>query len=1090
MKRFFFTILTIIILSNPVGLANNSIDNSLMDDTWQSFRTNHPFGYQTVGLRHEGDYCIFVISEPTESVSKDAIGYLFKQYGGESVVKQKSFGYDGWLSDIVGQVKFINKTQEDRFKRDLFTLLYGTDYKAYYLDLDHPSQQVYYSPYKLNYSISAAELTSWFIENKELLKDESGIKKDIKGWLSSKFKESNKLLFSVDNGFVVWLIDTKKIKSNDKSFKTNARKFSLDTDLIIGAFGKKNGTVAVVAREREVPVTVLPPLRVETLTLLATTTNQNLAQSYERYNVFAGKLKGDKDFAPIYLSDELWHTEYGNLLNITDQMLKSWSQNGRIDYYDFDYPKPIDWAFQKGAMEDLEAKQLTYNWNTKGAGYIIEDDYYDVYAINRTGCLPVSYFPDAMEGRVEEKVYDAEELAYDFFSRLNNPELVRVVQYAAFYQILTYFKNESKTTRAVTKDNSVPDYSVFYGYVEKILRLVDDNNTDIYSSQMYQSGLIRFVNRYNEANDVSEMMQGYLKNDEYGEFESYLKEQLGEYGYRQLLYGAEKSEIEQVYRAYLDTNVAIVRAYIDNYKLQYGSFPYAEAASFIVSQREMAKEIESIESTKKQVTRVYDSLVSVWNNNLKELDEKSKMVYDKLNIFDYTPLMEDFSVDVRLFDTTLTSEERAAIMNEISQRAKTRASREKKSDDIYERVYNRLQKIDKNIKAHPYMMYSYGDEINNLITKWNNNEKIVERIVKLQPKIEKILEPYNKKEERLILLQAKDKQQKAIGALNWLLTDASPFDEPSGQFFSSRLTEHRQWTKSPSMTCSFNGSGYGGHNLDAHVTPIKTVKSLKSGECRVTFDNNGNRVVSVAKEDRKRITPEVLRHIERRVAENTTLDLSQFSRPVPRPRTAIVQQTERRSVRGFDASQIEERVSVNDAYQGNLNVFLEGRKEALASTGEGTEIIKSIPYTEREIIVEHDGHRYVFARDGKNLEFDFNNISEDIIVDESNSEYNTVTLVQKPESISNKDYSEIKLVIKLPKEISTKEFKEWVRTYSSNQKNRFSFDRYIELKLKNFNLEDIKRETQSTLRAHLFEFNLFYNDQLINDYFYYGDNAA
>ena len=63
------------------------------------------------------------------------------------------------------------------------------------------------------------------------------------------------------------------------------------------------------------------------------------------------KLPGGKDYAPILLSDELWHTEYGNILNVTDQMLKSWSENGDVEYHTFTYPKPLDWAFNDGAVQ-------------------------------------------------------------------------------------------------------------------------------------------------------------------------------------------------------------------------------------------------------------------------------------------------------------------------------------------------------------------------------------------------------------------------------------------------------------------------------------------------------------------------------------------------------------------------------------------------------------------------------------------------------------------------------------------------------------------------------------------------------------------
>ena len=378
-----------------------------VDDVWKEFRANHPYGFQTVGLKHNGDEQIFVISEPSESVSYQTLQSLFSSYDGTVTIKKDSLGYDGWLADVVGCIKFKNTNQETEFKNKLFTLLYGTNYKAYYTDLDKPSRHSYFAPYKynLNFSITAAELKQWFLDEKETFSELSkqGVTgKTIASLLSSGEKNPNKLFYSRERGFVVWLINPSGISDNE-AFRLNARIFALDTDLIIGAFGIKGKAVAIVARERQIPVDILPPLRIETLSLLATTKNESLAQSYERHNIFASKLPDNSDVAPIYLSDELWHTEYGNLLNVTDQMLKSWSENGDIDYKKFGHPKPIDWAFEKGAVRDLDANQLTYNWNTAGAGYVIEGENIDIYAVNRTGSLPVSYIPGGMEGRVEDE---------------------------------------------------------------------------------------------------------------------------------------------------------------------------------------------------------------------------------------------------------------------------------------------------------------------------------------------------------------------------------------------------------------------------------------------------------------------------------------------------------------------------------------------------------------------------------------------------------------------------------------------------------------------------------------------------------------
>ena len=246
-------------------------------------------------------------------------------------------------------------------------------------------------------------------------------------------------------------------------------------------------------------------MREETLRLLASTEEEELAQSYERTSLFAGKLPGGKDFAPIYLSDELWHTEYGNTLNVTDQMLKSWSENGMIDYVDFNYPKPVNWTFDNGVTGDLGVSRLTYNWNTAGVGYIVEDESYSIYALNRTGSLPVSYIPGESEGISDnDPVYQAEQKAYDFFSNLSSPELVKVVQYAAMYQI---FKNIGITVKAKNRkeyeDNImvVPDSlkSAANDIIQSLARFnLDDKKkiADYYDATIMTENELQFYSKY------------------------------------------------------------------------------------------------------------------------------------------------------------------------------------------------------------------------------------------------------------------------------------------------------------------------------------------------------------------------------------------------------------------------------------------------------------------------------------------------------------------------------------------------------------------------------------------------------------------
>ena len=404
-----------------------------MENLWNEFREKNPYNIQIEGLKcYDDNSYVAIISEPNENVSEDDLKGFFKSYNCSFRTFKKNIGYDGWLRDAVVCFNDLDKENIPDFSKKLSMLLYGTDYKAGIMDFSVIPEHTAFSSFDLNCQVTEEELRKWFIEDNEQLVNIEDTTKNIN--LSECLTGvGTQILFSKAPGFVIWVIDTGTQDYDD--FKVAARKFSLDSDLILGAISNTS-RVAIIGRERCVPTYELPPMRVETLRLLASSEDDELAQSYERTSLYAGKIIGGKDYAPIFLSPQLWHTEYGSTLNVTDQMLKSWSENGLIDYIDFDYPKPTAWAFNEGVMMDLGVSTLTYNWNTDGVGYIVEDDEYSIYAVNRTGSLPVSYIPGDTEGiGASDPVYRAEETAYDFFSNLSSPELVKVVQYAAMYQI-------------------------------------------------------------------------------------------------------------------------------------------------------------------------------------------------------------------------------------------------------------------------------------------------------------------------------------------------------------------------------------------------------------------------------------------------------------------------------------------------------------------------------------------------------------------------------------------------------------------------------------------------------------------------------
>jgi hypothetical protein len=431
-------------------LARNIPSDTDSDKHWQGFRKAYPYHSQTLAMSvpsADGSRTLIISEPPPQFTVGDILLPLSGVLRNHSEKKQK-IGYDGWAKDLVVEIAG-DQSSVDSAVSSVNRLIFGTSYKSYVLPL--PVKPSNNSPFNLDLQVSTAELRRWALDDQETFTP-------IEGGESlpfhNLFQEKVSGVFYGDRGgLVAWFIP--KNGSVDDC-RVQARQFSLDSDLIIGAFSNSNG-ILIFGRARLIPVDVLPPLRVETLSLLGAVQqgqSGKLAQSYERNHLFAGRFEGQKDWAPILLSPELRDTEYGSLLNITDQLLKGWSNNGDTSYYNFNYPRPRQWPFSGSLIDQLKTEELTYNWNTRGAGYTVELAEYTVLALNRTGALPVSYFPVETGAEGSPATLAAEDQAYNYFANLNDPNLVRVVQYAAMYQIFSAFDIAKGSTQPPS--NSLP----------------------------------------------------------------------------------------------------------------------------------------------------------------------------------------------------------------------------------------------------------------------------------------------------------------------------------------------------------------------------------------------------------------------------------------------------------------------------------------------------------------------------------------------------------------------------------------------------------------------------------------------------------
>jgi len=448
---FIFTVLGIIIFSNEkvketvrkqtaqimktefIPNQNRAFENCAVftkkDSIYEDFRNNFRFQFQTIGIATFSDSSrLIVISEPPPYFEIDSIKSILSKFTHGVETKNHPFGYDGFVTDIL--ISMVNATDENvqNLVKKLSEALYLSDYKPVSITLPVENPRIYFSEENLDYQITLYEFNEWFLKNNEpfiQLQDTNTVYT-----VSSIFENKNTgVFFSQLPGFVAWALPK---KADIAEYIGDIRQFTLDADLILGALADTSMLV-IIGREREAPLHELPPLYVETILLLASITEKELSQSLDINDFLAGKMKNGRDWCPTYLSKELEHTEFGNLMTLTDILLKDWSESGTIQEYNFKYPHPKYYPFKKPLFRMLGLNELVYNWNTANAMYAIDLPEATIYTLNRTGSLPVSYFNSQDRAQSIGRQYERQ--AYNYFAKLGNTDLVRVVQYTALYQL-------------------------------------------------------------------------------------------------------------------------------------------------------------------------------------------------------------------------------------------------------------------------------------------------------------------------------------------------------------------------------------------------------------------------------------------------------------------------------------------------------------------------------------------------------------------------------------------------------------------------------------------------------------------------------
>ena len=417
------------------------------DSIYKDFRKKYRFHYQTVGMASFADSSrMILLSELPPHFETDSIAPIFSQFTHKAELRKHPIGYDGYVTDMVILLGNATKENCDRLLKRLNRELFFSEYKPAVMSIPVEHNRQYFAGGNIDYQISLNEFNTWFIDDGELFftLDDTSRALTIADMFAG---QSRGVFFSQQPGFVAWAI----AKNEDIAGQLSCiRQFTLDADLILGALAD-SGTLVIIGRERQSPLYELPPLQIESILLLASTTEKELSQSLDINDLMAGKMVNGKDWCPTYLSRELENTEFGDLMTITDVLLKDWSERGTIQEGYYRYPKPGYYPFDKPLFRKLGLNELVYNWNTAGAMYAIDCEKndisntkttthprnnsfkYTIYTLNRTGSLPVSYFNS--QERSQSIGYRYENQAYHYFATLGNTDLARVVQYTALYQL-------------------------------------------------------------------------------------------------------------------------------------------------------------------------------------------------------------------------------------------------------------------------------------------------------------------------------------------------------------------------------------------------------------------------------------------------------------------------------------------------------------------------------------------------------------------------------------------------------------------------------------------------------------------------------
>jgi hypothetical protein len=442
---------------------------------WSEFRREHPYPYQAISIKPLGERMFaLILSEPAPRTSKEELLKLLQvAFGSDFRAAERKrwfIGEDGWVEDIVIHVR-ANEAFEDDPLRDpllrdrvalLHSALYGTTFGGD-LEVVHGGD-VNRASTIATPRVSLLELRTWLADPALLWRRVNTDGSTRKNWPTLAADHEQGTWISADGTLVMLTFPIAILTAAQSDpaalepLRAPVRELAVASDVVFGG-AWTDEQVAILARPRTRPLSVVPPLRFETIAMLATQSGARLEQSFVTDSVFAGRLNAGRDawkeWAPVYVSAPIVDTELGTLMILADQILKSWSEAGFIEYRYFTYPKPRSFPFGEGPLSEILRERLRipetlFNWSTTGSAVVAHTDGFKALVVGRAGALPVSYGGRWNGSRPMRDLLAYEEQGWRYFAAQHDQILARVAQYITLFQLFRAIDMDRAPEHTVT----------------------------------------------------------------------------------------------------------------------------------------------------------------------------------------------------------------------------------------------------------------------------------------------------------------------------------------------------------------------------------------------------------------------------------------------------------------------------------------------------------------------------------------------------------------------------------------------------------------------------------------------------------------